>query len=99
MVISLRGFPCLVLPTVSFLMASLALPSPDLAVAGEVKVLAPGVRGAEGEEKGKGVAVRRGPKEAVGKTATRGTRTSSEAVRPGELANNNEARCDQRPKQ
>jgi hypothetical protein len=41
----------------------------------EVKVLVPGVRGAEGEEQGKGVAARRGLKEAPSKRAGRRTGT------------------------
>jgi hypothetical protein len=41
----------------------------------EVKVLVPGVREAEGEEKGKGVVARRGLKEAPSKRAGRRTGT------------------------
>ncbi len=41
----------------------------------EVKVLTPGVNGAEGKEKGKGVVVRRGLEEAQSKSAGRRTET------------------------
>jgi hypothetical protein len=44
-----------------------------------VNVLAPGVRGAEGEEKGKGVTVRWGLEEAPSKQAGRRTGTGYEA--------------------
>ena len=44
-------------------------------IACEVKVLAPGVRGAEGKEKGKGVVVRRGLEEVQSKSAGRRTGT------------------------
>ena len=47
-------------------------------MASEVEVLAPGVRGSEGEEKGKGVVVRRGLEEAQSKDAGRRTGTGSE---------------------
>ena len=43
-----------------------------------MKVLLPGVRGAEGKEKGKGVAVRRGQEEAQSKSAGRRTETGYE---------------------
>ena len=43
-----------------------------------VKVPEPGTGGAEGQEKGKGVTVRWGLKEAQSKSAGRGTRTGSE---------------------
>ncbi|OGW36462.1 MAG: hypothetical protein A2Y97_08500 [Nitrospirae bacterium RBG_13_39_12] len=41
----------------------------------EVKVLTPGISGAEGKEKGKGVTVRRGLEEAQSKSAGRRTGT------------------------
>ncbi len=44
-------------------------------IAYEVKVLVPGVRGAEAKEKGKGVVVRRGLEEAQSKSAGRRTGT------------------------
>jgi len=43
-----------------------------------VEVPAPGVRGAEGKEKGKGVVARRGPQEAQPKDAGRRTGTGCE---------------------
>ena len=44
----------------------------------KVKVLAPGISGAEGKEKGKGVAVRLGLKEAQSENAGRRTETRYE---------------------
>ncbi len=44
---------------------------------------------------GNGVAARRGRKEARGETLHRGTRTASEAGRPGQLAKDSEARHHQ----
>jgi hypothetical protein len=49
------------------------------ALPSEVKVVAPGVRAAEGEEKGKGVTVRWGLEEAPSKDAGRRTGTGYEA--------------------
>jgi hypothetical protein len=58
----------------------------------EVKVLTPGVSGAEGKEKGRGVIVRWGPEEAQSKSAGRRTETGYEVwyVR-GERARDREA--------
>jgi hypothetical protein len=58
----------------------------------EVKVLAPGISGAEGKEKGKGVIVRWGLEEAQSKSAGRRTGTGYEVwYARGEWARDHEA--------